>query len=204
MRGLPPSNEGLHSPVSNLTQTLNTSSPELPERSSAARRQPLGAVALTWGAGGFLAMLAWAMVRLGGMSLESLSYSWGAVHWTVLVLNLGVMAWFEGYKGFQQGYSPRFAARCHRLYHATSLRQALLAPLVAMGLLDAPRRRLVSAWALTVGIVIVVLVYRQLPQPWRGILDAGVLLGLGWGMAATAWSLVRAFRDGPVVEAEFR
>ena len=46
---------------------------------------------------------------------------------------------------------------------------------------------------LLVSIVGIVLVVRRLPQPYRGIIDVGVVFGLGWGLvalAAFAWAAV--------------
>lgn len=163
---------------------------------------PLGTLALVWGVGGFTALLLFAVWRLASLALASTELPWTAAHWAVFVLNLLIMGWFEGYRGFQQSYSPRLAARARGLLHGASARQALLAPLVCMGFLDAPRRRLIGAWALTGGIIAVVLVYRLLPQPWRGILDAGVVLGLLWGVVATLHATWRALRHGPAVDPE--
>jgi hypothetical protein len=162
----------------------------------------LGSAALLWGVGGFLALLVAALGRLVPLALESTQYAWTLVHWTLLVVNLAAMAWFEGYRGFQCSYAPRLAARAEHLFRAATPRQALLAPLVCMGFLDAPRRRVIGAWALTGGIVGVVLVYRLLPQPWRGILDAGVVLGLLWGTLATLHFVYRALQKGPLVDPE--
>lgn len=159
--------------------------------------KPLRMLAFAWGAAGFLALLAWAMARLGPLVSDSLALPWAWFHWVLFALNLILMAWFEGYRGFQQNYAPRFAARCEYLYHRATAVQVLIAPLVCMGFVNAPKRRMITAWALTGGIVVIVLLYRQLPQPWRGILDAGVVLGLAWGMAATAWHLVLAMHKGP-------
>ena len=39
-----------------------------------------------------------------------------------------------------------------------------------------------------------VFVVHQLGQPWRGILDAGVVVGLTWGSAAVLLFAVRAFQ----------
>lgn len=158
---------------------------------------PLRALALIWGAIGFLGLLSWALIRLGPLVADSLALPWAWFHWALFGFNLVAMAWFEGYRGFQQNYAPRFAARCEYLYrHATPM-QVMIAPLVCMGFVNAPKRRVLTAWALTSGIVIIVLLYRQLPQPWRGILDAGVVLGLAWGMLATIWHLALALRKGP-------
>lgn len=169
---------------------------------TATDRSRFGTTALVWGVGGFLALLLFALWRLVPMALASTELPWNALHWAIFGLNLLVMGWFEGYRGFQKGYSPRLAARARHLFDFATARQALLAPLVCMGFLDAPRRRLIGAWALTGGIVAVVMVYRLLPQPWRGILDAGVVLGLLWGVAATAHATWRALREGPAVDPE--
>jgi len=167
---------------------------------TATTPRALGVLALLWGAGGFLALLGWALARLGPLVSDSLNLPWNGLHWALFAINLLAMAWFEGYKGFQLNYAPRFAARSEYLFRHASWFQALLAPLVCMGFIYAPRRRVISAVALTLGIVIIVLIYRLLPQPWRGILDAGVVLGLAWGMAATVWHLFEALRRGPRVD----
>lgn len=136
-------------------------------------------------------------MRLGPLVMDGLALPWAWFHWALFALNLVLMAWFEGYRGFQQNYAPRFAARSEYLYRHASLLQVLIAPLVCMGFVNAPKRRVIATFALTSGIILIVLLYRQLPQPWRGILDAGVVLGLAWGMAATAWHVALALRNGP-------
>ena len=124
------------------------------------------------------------------------------MHYIAFAANVIVMAWFEGYRAFQRRYAPRFAARVQALYRSATPLQALLAPAVCMGFLQGSRRRVITAWLLTCGIVAIVLVYRALPQPWRGILDAGVVVGLVWGLAATLHAVVRALRHGPSVDPE--
>ena len=163
---------------------------------------PGGLVALIWGAGGFLAMLGFGVYRLSFMGVESLQHDWTWPHYGLFVANMVFMGWAEGYRGFQCSYAPRFAARAAALGSEATPLQAMLSPLISMGFLAAPRRRVVAAWLLTVGIIVVVLIYRLFPQPWRGILDAGVALGLGWGMAATAYHLWYALRNGPRVDPE--
>ncbi|MEM6532129.1 MAG: hypothetical protein AAF654_05865 [Myxococcota bacterium] len=155
----------------------------------------LGAVAMTWGVAGFALLLITGLVRLFAVFLESLSYDWELIHGVVFVINIGLMAWFEGYRGFQRSYSPRFAERAHALLHSTTPAKTLLAPLVCMGFVYAPTRRVVATWILTAGIIVVVVVYRLLPQPWRGILDAGVFVGLGWGLIATIVAVLRLDKE---------
>lgn len=164
----------------------------------------LGRIALVWGTAGFLAVLAYAVARLGPLALDSFRYDWSPLQTLVFSLNVGFMAWVEGYKGFQRSYAPRLAARAVCLSRGATPLQAALAPLVCMGFLYAPRRRWISAWLLTAGIVAIVLVYRQLPQPWRGILDAGVVVGLAWGFVATVLAVRRGLRQGPAVDPELR
>jgi len=73
-----------------------------------------------------------------------------------------------------------------------------------MGLLDATRRRLVASWLLVIGIVALILVVQRLPEPWRAVVDAGVVLGLSFGTASLAWHTVRALRGrGEPVDPEF-
>lgn len=159
--------------------------------------RPLRVLGVVWGAAGFLGLLAWALARLGPLVMDGMALPWAWFHWALFALNLALMAWYEGYRGFQQNYAPRFAARCEYLYRRATVLQVAIAPIVCMGFVNAPRRRVIATFALTFGIVLVVLLYRQLPQPWRGILDAGVVLGLAWGMAATGWHLVLALTKGP-------
>lgn len=163
---------------------------------------PAGAFALAWGVGGFALLLGFALSRLTPLALASFDHDWGWLHIIVFVFNLAAMAWFEGYRGFQKAYAPRFAARCLRWAETATWPRALIAPLVCMGFVYAPRRRMVTTWSLTLGIVLIVLLYRLLPQPWRGILDAGVVLGLAWGLAATIVHVLLAVRDGPRVDPE--
>jgi hypothetical protein len=58
----------------------------------------------------------------------------------------------------------------------------LLAPLFCMGFFHAHTRRRIVTICLTAGILLLVLLVRLLEQPWRGIIDAGVALGLSWGL----------------------
>jgi hypothetical protein len=91
------------------------------------------------------------------------------------------MAYFEGYRGFQLRFSPRAVVRAQTLGQAPWWCR-LLAPLYCMGMVHATRRRLAGTWGMIAGIVMMVLLIRWLPQPWRGAVDAGVVVGLSWGV----------------------
>ena len=61
-----------------------------------------------------------------------------------------------------------------------------------MGLFQAPRKVLIVSRSLVIGIVLVVVTIRQLAQPWRGIIDAGVVVGLALGLLSLIYLFVRA------------
>jgi uncharacterized membrane protein HdeD (DUF308 family) len=69
-----------------------------------------------------------------------------------------------------------------------------LAPLFCMGFFHGSRARLARSWLLTLGIVALVLGIRAMPQPWRGLIDAGVVVGLSWGSVSILVHAVRASR----------
>jgi hypothetical protein len=47
-----------------------------------------------------------------------------------------------------------------------------------MGYFHAPKRRRVTSLSVTAGIIVLIILVRLLPQPWRGMVDAGVVVGL--------------------------
>lgn len=145
----------------------------------------LGMLAAFWGVGGAIALLGFAVVRMFNQCVDATKYPLDAWHIIVLVVWTFFMAYSEGYRGFQRGYSPRVAARALYLReHSTPLRFAL-APLFCMGFFHAPRRRRITVVVLVFAISLLVVLFRQLPQPWRGVLDFGVVVGLTWGIIAT-------------------
>ncbi len=105
-------------------------------------------------------------------------------HWVAIAASLLIMGYAEGYKGFQLKFSPRAAARARYLRENPTPIRVTFAPLFCMGFFHATRKRKIVAYALTTMIVLLIVLVRQLPQPWRGIVDAGVLLGLGWGLVS--------------------
>ncbi len=145
----------------------------------------LGWLGAIWGVAGVVTLLSFAVWRLSSHAQESLEYDWGAMHYVVLVGWIFFMGYSEGYKGFQKGFSPRVASRALYLKeHCTWLR-LLLAPAFCMCYFDATKKRKIVAYCVTLGIVLLVMLFRFIPQPWRGILDFGVVVGLTWGITAT-------------------
>ena len=145
-----------------------------------------GQLTATWAVAGFTLLLLQALYRLYPMvdtMLEKHTLQWW--HWGLIVLWMLFMGYTEGNKGFQKAISPRFAARARWLkYYPGGVLRTLFAPFFCMGFFGATKKRKIVAWVLNIGIVGLILVIRQLTQPWRGIVDTGVLLGLSWGLTS--------------------
>ncbi len=153
--------------------------------------------AAAWGVIGIVLVLLYAIVRLTSFAIEAVAGGLNLLQWIVFVLNVAVMAWLEGYRGFQLKFSPRVAARALYLYqNSTSLSTRLLAPFFCFGYFKATRRVLIFAWVGTLVIIILALWVHQLGQPWRGIIDAGVVVGLTWGAASLMVMFQKAVAAG--------
>lgn len=145
-----------------------------------------------WGACGVLAVLSQAVWKLAPLTWaafvggQMLPY-----HWLIVVLWVCANAYMEGYRGFQLSYSPMVAERLFSLRHDSPWHHRVLAPFYGMGMFAAPKRRMIVAWTLVVVISLLIVVIRRLPQPWRGIVDAGVVVGLMWGALSFVVFLVR-------------
>lgn len=161
---------------------------------STATRNPVTAA---WGAAGVVGICAFAIWRLSRYTLEALDLQFTALQWALLVVNIVFMAWSEGYRGFQLKFSPRAAARALYLYRTPTSRWVkVLAPLFCFGYFRATRRVRIVTWSVTAGIVVLVLLIHRLDQPWRGIIDAGVVVGLSWGVVSLLVSYLKAFGSG--------
>ena len=104
------------------------------------------------------------------------------------------MAWSEGWRGFQLRFSPRVAERAMLIRAAPTASRVIFAPLFAAGFFGGSRREQIGACVGTVAIIVLVIVVHHLDQPWRGILDAGVVAGLTWGVVATLALSAKAWR----------
>ena len=51
-------------------------------------------------------------------------------------------------------------------------------------------------WIGTGLILLAIIVVRQLPQPWRGIVDLGVVIGLAWGLVSFLYMSALALAQG--------
>ena len=146
-----------------------------------------------WGVGGVLLLLAQALVRLTPLAIEpvaegQLSVGQGVLYAGWVVTN----AYAEGYRGFQRRFSPRVVGRAVWLASHRKPLHVIFAPLYCMSFFHATRRGRITAWVFTGVLVAVIAVVKLVPQPWRGIIDGGVVVGLLWGAASIVVLLVQA------------
>lgn len=169
-----------------------------------SRPTTAGQVAIfLWAVFGVLALLVEAVVRLLPRALEPILdgtlHLWGALAYLGSIVAL---AYSEGYRGFQLRFSPRVIVRSLALAQRGGWLIAV-APLMASGLIHATRRRLLGSWGLLTGIVTLIVLVSRLEQPWRGAVDAGVVVGLSWGSVSILVYSVRALRGQiPEVDAD--
>jgi hypothetical protein len=145
-----------------------------------------------WGSLGFVALLGQATYRLFPYAREVVETGMTTGQWALMVGYALFMAYSEGYKGFHKQASPRVVERSFYLARNPTLMGVVLAPFFAMGLFGATRKRLIVGWAIVLMIVGLIILVRMLSQPWRGIVDAGVVLGLAMGATSTLYFLIRA------------
>ncbi|MCU0648146.1 MAG: hypothetical protein MUF00_09130 [Gemmatimonadaceae bacterium] len=100
-----------------------------------------------------------------------------------LLLACGLMAWLEGYRGFQRRAVPRMVHVAFAVPDAPAWKQ-LLAPLIALDLVGVPRARLMRRWLLVGGIIALIRLVRALPDGIRDQVNAAVFTGLAWGLVA--------------------
>ncbi|HET6514410.1 MAG TPA: hypothetical protein VFG09_04565 [Thermodesulfovibrionales bacterium] len=145
-----------------------------------------GALGASWGLTGVFLLLGSAVYRLSVIAAAAFSFELLWYHWSTMVLFALFMAYAEGYRGFQQRFSPRVAARARYLKNHPRLSHIVFAPFFCMGFFHATRRRRITSFSVTTAIIILIVLVRLLPQPWRGIIDLGVVIGLLWGLISLA------------------
>lgn len=144
--------------------------------------------AMTWGVLWVLALLGNALYRLVPLALEPLQA--GTLSGFQLGLYVGwaiIMAYSEGYRGFHKRFSPRVVARAYHLGQERKPLWLVLALPFCMSLFHTTRRQRIVSTVFLVAIVTVIIAVRQLSQPWRGIIDGGVVVGLGLGAASVLY-----------------
>ena len=140
-------------------------------------------IGVPWAIIGVSALLLRAIIGLSRHAVNAIEAGLTIWQWTALTLFAVFMVVAEGYRGFQKKFSPRTAARIKHLRDNPSWMRIILAPFFSMGFFHANRKTKLTAYILTTGIIcLVIAVTFFCPDPWRGIIDFGVVLGLTWGL----------------------
>jgi hypothetical protein len=147
----------------------------------------MGLLGSAWGVAGFLALLGFVILRLLPRALDTFSEPLAWYHWLGLAGATLFFGYVKGYRGFQRGLSRRVVSRAASLKTNVDLPKALLAPLYCMGFFGAGRRRQITMICLTVAMVGLILVLRHIDQPWRGIIDLGLVTAFAWGFISTIY-----------------
>ncbi len=142
-------------------------------------------------------MLLRPIVSLAPVAWESLTSGLTPLQWAFAVVWVAFMAWSEGYRGFHTRLAPRAGARAAWLADNPTPARVLLAPLVVMALFHVRRSTLIARLILLTFIVGAVVSVRMLPAPWRGLVDLGVVVGLGWGVISVVGYGIAALRGNP-------
>lgn len=151
----------------------------------------MGVLAAVWGIVGVLGILGFAVWRLTPFALGAFDYGFGVIEWVAFVVWMIFMIYSEGVRGFHQAFAPRVVARAQALARDPRPLNAILAPFFCFGFFHATRKRMIVSWVVTCAIVCLVLLVRLLEQPWRGIVDSGVVSGLVLGMGSILYYGVR-------------
>jgi hypothetical protein len=125
-----------------------------------------GLVGASWAVLGISALLLGGVFSMGPYALE---LRWSELSGFQRAGSLGFlifMVFGKGYMGFYRGFAPRAARRVRELAESPGL---------------------LRSWGLMVAVASIVPVVRNLPDPWRGIVDAGVVAGLSVGLLSFWW-----------------
>lgn len=174
---------------------FNSLSGELPTVASTTGHRQIGYIALFWGIGGVVTLLTIATLRLLAISIDAFGFALTWTHWAVFILSVLFMAYAEGYRTFQKTWAPRVVQRAFDLQHQWTPITLLLAPFYCMSFFKATRKRYLTAWITTVCIVLLVILMNRIAQPWRGLIDAGVVVGLSWGVASLLLQTLSRFSN---------
>jgi hypothetical protein len=144
--------------------------------------------------------LAEASVRLGVravLTVHAVGKGLHSAQYLLLALSVLAFGYGEGYRALHRRFVPHVIDRATTLArtHQRRLRDWLAAPLYMLCLVQAEPRVLRRGWLSVFSIVCAVVAVRELPEPYRGIIDAGVAVALGIGLFSLICGYVAAVRS---------
>ena len=147
----------------------------------------LGTVGAVWGIIGWVMILGYAIYRLSKpvLTLDMAHMRW--FHWAIMLIFAAGLLYFKGYRLFQRGIAPRIGARARYLREHPRPLWLLLAPLFCMGYFHIIRRKQIVSIVMTTVMIMLIILVKQLPSPWRAVVDVGILSALSWGLLTIVW-----------------
>lgn len=151
-----------------------------------------------WAVVGVVALLLRSALTLAGTGWSTtVGHGLSPGEWVGLLVVVGLFVWGEGVRALGRVWVPFVMGRVRALgARSTSRRSGLryaLAPLWVVGLVASERRILARAWVAVGAIVIAILLVRQAPGPWRGMIQLGVAGALLVGAGTLAVCYLREF-----------
>lgn len=159
-----------------------------------------GLIGAFWGVGGVLLLVAVAIVKLSQPAAEALSFPLRWFHWVALLPIVGFFLYGKGYHGFSRALAPHIARRAAALRAEPTTLRVLLAPLYCLGYFHNERRKQLAVVGMTLAMAGFIFLLPHLGQPWRGLLDVGIVAALVWGFGSIlllSLPVMVAVRRGP-------
>jgi len=132
--------------------------------------------------GGVILIFSSAIFRLYPHVREGFSNELTLLQWIVLIAYLIIMIIAKGYFALHNSFVPRVINRAELLYEKGSLIDRLFAPFFCMGFFKASGKRIIISYAMLLLIITFIVSASKISQPWRGIIDLGVIVGLSMGI----------------------
>ena len=153
--------------------------------------------AATFGLAVHAILLAEASYRLGERALQTIHQGLSLPEWALMLLSITAFGYGEGYRALHRRFFPHVIARAGELARREErgVRNFMIAPFYVVSLLQADNRALLRAWVGVVLIVSAVFIVRALPEPYRGIVDAGVAVALAIGLGSLIFGFVAVVRS---------
>lgn len=139
-------------------------------------------------------MLAFAIVRLFPHAARLREFDLSTGMLVALAGWVLFMAYAEGYRGFHLKFSPRVVARAYHLGRVGRPIDVVFALPFCLALYHTTKRQRIVSTVFLLFLVGLITMVRFLPPLWRGIVDAGVVVGLSIGILSIAYYFALALR----------
>jgi hypothetical protein len=154
-----------------------------------------------WGVVQVVSVMANAVKRLVPVALQPFKQNdLDTVHWAMYGAWCVIMAYSEGYKAFQLKFAPMVVSRAFDLVNKPSFFNLVFSGPYAMGMFNAPKKRMIVSWLVMAGVFSLVKIVKYLPYPYRSIVDGGVVVGLSYGTLSIVALACKALLGGNVVD----